>query len=102
MADETMLDATKLALRVTTTVYDSEIADLIETALLDIQTAGITKTDTTDPLIRMAVITYCKIHFGKAENEWYALDRLVESYNEQKAQMSMKTDYTDWGDIDEP
>lgn len=100
MADATILAAVKLALRVTTTAYDSEIADLIDTALLDIETAGITKNDTSDPLIRTAIITYCKIHFGKVENAWYSLDRLIESYNEQKAQMSMKTDYTDWGGID--
>lgn len=88
-----MLDAVKLALRVTTDAFDSELSDLIEAGLLDLARAGVTNSDTNDPLVRRAVITYCRLHFGQPDD----FDRLKKSYDEQKAQMSMATGYTNWG-----
>lgn len=90
MAD--MLNAVKVALRVTTTAFDSELNDLIQAALLDLGVAGVTNTDTTDFLVRRAVITYCKLHFGEPDE----YDRLKASYDEQKAQMSTNSEYTTW------
>ena len=46
-------------------------------------------------LVIRAIITYCKIHFGDARGV-EELDRLKMSYDEQKAQMSMATGYTEW------
>lgn len=94
-----ILAAVKLSLRITTTAFDSELTDLINAALLDMGIAGITKitvAETTDALIRRAVITYCRLHFGQPDD----YDRLKASYDEQKAQLSMATGYTDWGSID--
>lgn len=88
-----MLDAVKLALRVVTDAFDSELSDLIEAGLLDLARAGVTNSDTNDPLVRRAVITYCRLHFGQPDD----FDRLKKSYDEQKAQMSMATGYTNWG-----
>jgi hypothetical protein len=88
-----MLDAVKLALRVVTDAFDSELSDLIEAGLLDLARAGVTNNDTNDPLVRRAVITYCRLHFGQPDD----FDRLKKSYDEQKAQMSMATGYTNWG-----
>lgn len=85
MEDATILTAAKLALRVTTTAYDSEITDLISAALLDLGIAGVISTDTTDALIRRAVITYVRCNFGQPND----YDRLKASYDEQKAQLSM-------------
>ena len=59
-----MLDDVKLALRLTTEVYDNELTDLINAGLLDLGVAGVVNDDTDDALIRRAVVTYCKIHFG--------------------------------------
>lgn len=88
-----MLDKVKLALRITTDVFDPELTDLISAASADLGIAGVTgKQD--DPLICRAIITYCKANFGDAED----YDRLKASYDEQKAQLSMSTGYTDWGD----
>lgn len=94
MADSTMLTATKLALRITTNAFDAELNDLINAGLKDLGIAGVTEDDTDDELIRMAVITYCKLHFGEPDQ----YDRLKASYDEQKAQLGMATGYTTWTD----
>lgn len=88
-----MLEAVKMALRITTDAFDEELADLIEAALVDMRLAGIINLDVTDPLIRRAVITYCRLNFGQPDD----YDRLKKSYDEQKAQMGMATGYTRWG-----
>lgn len=87
-----ILASVKLALRVTTNAFDSEINDLIEAAQADLGIAGVTNTDTADALIRRAVTTYCRMHFGQPDD----YDRLKKSYDEQKAQLSMATGYTRW------
>ena len=91
-----MLEKVKLALRITTDAFDSEIEDLIEAALADLRLAGVVNDDGTDPLITRAVITYCRANFGQPDD----YDRMKASYDEQKAQMQMATGYTDWGDLD--
>lgn len=92
MADTTTLAAVKLALRVTTDAFDSEINGLIDAALLDMGIAGVTKDSTADALILRAVVTYCRLNFGQPDD----YDRLKASYDEQKAQLSMATEYTTW------
>lgn len=87
-----IIASVKLALRVTTNAFDSELNDLIEAAQADLGIAGITNTDTADALIRRAVTTYCRMHFGQPDD----YDRLKKSYDEQKAQLSMATGYTTW------
>ena len=82
----------KLALRIVTNDFDEEIEDLIDAACLDMGIAGVVDTDTTDPLIIRAVITYCKMNFGQPDE----YDLLKKSYDEQKAQLGMATGYTDW------
>ena len=91
----TILQKVKLALRIVTEDFDSEIEDLINAGLKDLGIAGVLAEDTTDPLIIRAVCTYCKYHFGDA-NGSEVLDRLKASYDEQKAQLQMATNYTDW------
>ena len=94
-----LLAKVKLALRITTNAFDTEITDLINAALKDLGIAGVihgvTTTSTTfDALVIRAVITYCKVHFGDIDSAEY--DRLKASYDEQKAQMMMATGYTNW------
>ena len=91
-----MLSKVKLALRITTDAFDSELTDLINAALLDLGIAGVNEFEatTTDVLIIRAVITYCKVHFGEPDE----YDRLKASYDEQKAQLGMATGYTTWTD----
>lgn len=90
--NDTTLAAVKLALRVTTTAFDSELGDLISAALMDLGVAGVDYPSASDMLVKRAVITYCKMHFGEPDG----YDRLKASYDEQKAQLSTCTGYTDW------
>lgn len=85
-----MLAAVKLALRITTTAYDTEIQALINAGLADLGLVGI---DTTvlaeDALVIQAVKTYVRMNFGSPSD----YDRLKRSYDEQKAQMQSATGY---------
>lgn len=87
-----MLEKVKLALRISTDKYDTELNDLIDSAKLDLGVAGVVVPQTVDALVTKAIITYCKMSFGLPED----YDRLKRSYDEQKAQMSNATKYTDW------
>lgn len=87
-----MLELVKIALRITSTAYDSELNSLIAAAQLDLGIAGVTLPGTLDDICKQAIITYCKCHFGTPED----YDRLKVAYDEQKAQLSMATGYTEW------
>lgn len=89
-----MLNKVKMALRITTTAYDDELTDLIEAAQLDLGIAGVVVPNQIDAIVSRAIITYCKMSFGLPED----YDRLKASYDEQKAQLSNATGYTNWGD----
>ena len=89
-----MLAKVKLALRITTNAYDSELTDLIEAAKIDLGIAGVNVPQTIDAIVGRAIITYCKVHFGEPDD----VERLKASYDEQKAQLSMNSAYTDWGE----
>ena len=87
-----MLEKVRLALRITTTAFDSELSDLINAAYADLGIAGVVNTESTDPIIIRAVTTYCRMNFGEVSD----YDRLKASYDEQKAQLSMGSGYTDY------
>lgn len=89
-----LLDDVKLALRLTTSAYDIELSDLIMAGLSDLGVAGVINEDTDDALVKRAIVTYCKIHFGSPSD----FDRLKRIYDEQKAQLVTATGYTNWGD----
>ena len=87
-----MLSKVKLALRITTNAFDSELIDLIAAAQLDLGIAGVTLPETIDEMVTRAIITYCKMSFGLPED----YDKLKKSYDEQKAQLVTATGYTTW------
>ena len=87
-----MLDKVKTALRIVTDAFDDELTDLIAAAELDLGIAGVVVPSEMDALVRRAIITYCRVHFG-APDEY---DRLKRSYDEQKAQLMVATGYTTW------
>lgn len=89
---ESKLEAVKLSLRISTNKYDSELLDLINAAVLDLGVAGVVLPEGIDSLVTMAIKTYCKMNFGLPED----YDRLKRSYDEQKAQLSNTTGYTNW------
>lgn len=89
-----MLLMVKMALRIMTDQFDDELQELINAAQLDLGIAGVVVPDTIDAIVSRAIITYCKMNFGLPED----YDRLKKSYDEQKAQLSNATGYTNWGD----
>lgn len=96
-----LLDKVKVACRVTSDAYNDELTDLISAALADIGIPDInadllTDTESLMPLVQRAVITYCKMNFGYATLAEDQYGRLKASYDEQKAQMLMNSNYTTW------
>ena len=89
-----MLDLVKKSLRITSTAFDDELNDLIDAAKQDLGIAGVVLPEELDAICTRAVITYCKLHFGEPDD----YDRIKRSYDEQKAQLSMATGYTEWID----
>ena len=87
-----ILDDVKVALRIaaTNTAFDGEVGDLIDAATDDLALAGIISDDTTDPLIKRAVITYCKANFGYDNPD---AERFLQSYLMLKNHLALSIDY---------
>lgn len=92
MATSTLIDAFKMAKRLTTNAYDAQIGMLLDTAALDLGVAGVVIPSPTSSLVEQAQITYALMHFGEPDN----YDKLKAAYDEQKAQLATCTGYTDW------
>lgn len=86
------LDKVKQALRIKTDAYNDELMDLVAAAEQDLGVAGVIIPQKSQEIVLRAVITYCKMSFGLPED----YDRLKRSYDEQKAQLSNTTGFTDW------
>ena len=73
---------------------DREIQDLIDAAKADLQLSGVhaSKLVDTDPLIKRAVVVYCKAHFGWDNPE---ADRFAKSYDMLKQHLTLSTEYTE-------
>ena len=87
-----LINQAKKARRITTNAFDDEVTRLLGAALMDLGGAGVEVPSAIDELVGQAAITYFMMTFGEPEN----YDRLKASYDEQKAQLSMATGYTDW------
>ena len=106
-----MLKEAKKALRVTATMFDSEIASLLMAGANDLAIAGVVLPGTvtftigtddavtdmstlTDPLAMRAIITYAAMRFGNPPN----YDKLADAYDTQKVQLMHAGDYTYYGE----
>ena len=86
----TFLAKVKLALRISSTSFDSQIKDLIEEAILDMTTTADIKTFTTDTAD--AVQTDCVIAY--VSYKWFGMDdKYYRAYNDQKMKMSTSSAY---------
>lgn len=92
VVDSTLINAAKLAARITTTAFDSQVERLLNTALLDMGVAGVEVPEQADALISEAAITYFLMHFGQPDN----YERLKASYEQQKGQLATHTGHTIW------
>lgn len=93
-----LLEKAKLSLRIKTDAFDVEISDLIEAAKADLNMTDISEIAILDsgpgPAVTRAILTYVKMNFGEIATDVY--DRLKRSYDEQKAQMLMSSEYTEF------
>lgn len=92
MADNNLLNKVKLARRIKTNAFDSQIEGLLDSWQIDMKVAGVEIPETLTPILETAAITYVALNFGDPDD----YDRLKKSYDEQKGQLSTFTDYTDW------
>ena len=90
---EDLLEDAKRVLRITGFNFDEEIEDIISAGAHDLRIAGIINIDPEEPLIKRAILTYCRLHFGEPVDPV----RLKASYDEQKAQLKTASGFTDWG-----
>ena len=96
-----MLNKVKLALLISTTDFDTELTELITAAVLDLNIAGVDNetvvtTEPTNALVSRAIISFCAYNFELMHGEETRSEKFKKVYDEQKAQMSMATNYTTW------
>ena len=86
------IDDVKKHLRISTDLLDVEVQDLIDAAKADLQLSGIPEqnVDETDPLIKRAIVVYCKANFGYDNPD---ADRLHASYDMLKKHLTLAGDY---------
>ena len=89
-----LIEQARMAGRITTNAFDKQIGSLLNAAMLDMGIAGVEIPERYDALVSQAASTYFLMNFGQPDE----YDRLKKSYDEQKAQLSMATGYTKWGD----
>ena len=89
-----MLEDVKRELRITNTAYDLEVLDLIEAAKLDLKIPQINelKILESDPLIKRAIILYCKANFGLENKD---SEKYQKSYDNLVEKLSLSLFYKD-------
>ncbi|MFA6690050.1 MAG: head-tail connector protein [Sphaerochaetaceae bacterium] len=88
-----ILSACRTSLRITATDYDDEISTLISAAKADLKRGGITSdkaASDSDPLVRVAIISYVKASFGLDNDE---ADRYAKVYQSMLSAMKCSSDY---------
>lgn len=87
-----MLASVAVALRISHSLLNFELEDLIAAARLDLIQSGISadKANSEDALIKRAVISYCKAHFLADKDE---AARFQQSYDLLKTHLALADDY---------
>lgn len=89
-----LVEKVKLARRIKTNAFDSQIMGLLMSWQIDMKIAGVEIPEEATPILETAAITYVAMNFGDPDD----YERLKRSYDEQKGQLATFTGYTDWGD----
>ena len=79
----------KTSLRIKSNQFDEELDGIIQAAMADLHLSGVEKVKEYDPLIRRAVILYCKANFGFDEDS----ERYSAAYDLLKRSLSLAGDY---------
>jgi len=87
-----MLAYIKEILRVASNEFDNEVQELIDSAKADLELSGVRAEmiNDSDPLIKRAIATYCKTHFG-FDNKDHML--LLGAYNSLKTHLIVSIEY---------
>lgn len=85
-----MLEKVKLALRISSDIFDDELTDLIQACKVDLSISGIKTIDETDILIQQAIKTYCKANFGLDNPD---SEKYQRSYDLLKEHLALCGDY---------
>lgn len=98
MSSPEFLQDIKDSLRITGEDLNAEIEDLIEAAKADLILSGVleSKIAETDPLIKRAIVVYCKANFGYEDPK--ISERFQESYISLKHHLTLSAEYTIEGD----
>ena len=85
------IDDVRDAIRENGADSDTEILDLISAAKADLILTGVNpaKVIDTDPLIKRAIILYCKAYFGYDEKS----EKFEDSYSKLKDHLALSQDY---------
>lgn len=89
-----MLQAVKISLRISNNAFDPEINDLIDACRADLMLSGVKQekaNSDTDPLVKRAIVTYVKAHFGWDNPD---AERLATAYMNLKSHLTLAGDYT--------
>ncbi len=88
-----MLNDVKDSLRLSGDDLNTEVQDLIDGAKSDLILSGVNslKVVDTDPLIKRAVILYCKAHFGYDD----MAIKFEQSYISLKHHLTLSAEYTE-------
>jgi len=84
------LSETKVYLRITSTIYDAEITDLINAGLRDLEVAGIKTPLMSNVLVKRAVTIYVKANFGMNNPDY---DKLIKSYDLLKSSLMLTQEF---------
>lgn len=89
-----LLDDVKRELRISSTAFDAEVLDLIESAKMDLMQSGVVeeKIIETDSLIKRAIIFYCKAYFGYDNPD---AQRFYDSYRMLETHLALSGDYNE-------
>lgn len=85
-----MLEKIRKSLRITSTNFDDEIQDLIDSAKVDMKISGVEVINEEDPLIKRAIDFYCKANFYIENKD---ADRYQKRYEDLKEHLSLVGDY---------
>jgi hypothetical protein len=94
-----LIEEVKSDLRIVTNAFDSEITELIDSAILDLKLAGIINsklltldTATPDSLLVRAIKLYCKSNFGIGNTD---MERYDKTYQSLKMHLCLSAEYTE-------
>ena len=98
MTMESLLLSVRLACRIMDDALDAEIRELINAGFYDLEISGVADVngdpytaETADQLVTTAIKTYVNLNTGDLISDTNYWAKLKSSYDEQKAQLKMRT-----------